>query len=74
LHLDDVHELVGIELPEGPYNTFAGFVVSQLGHIPTVGDSVEALGHRFTVTELDGRRIARVRVAATDSPSAASAG
>lgn len=70
LHLDDVRELVGIELPEGHYNTLAGFVVSQLGHIPAMADSVEALDHRFTVTELDGRRIARVRIAATDPPSA----
>jgi putative hemolysin len=74
LHLDDVRELTGIELPEGPYNTLAGFVVSQLGHMPATADSVEALDHRFTVTEMDGRRIARVRIAAidsTDSPIAA---
>ncbi len=74
LHLDDVRELVGIALPEGHYNTLAGFVVSHLGHIPTVTDSVEALDHRFIVTELDGRRIARVRIAATDPSTAAPEG
>jgi putative hemolysin len=62
LHRDDVHELAGIELPEGHFNTLAGYVVDQLGHAPQVGDTVEALGHRFTVTELDGRRASRVRV------------
>jgi putative hemolysin len=62
LHRDDVHELAGIELPEGHFNTLAGYVVDQLGRAPQVGDTVEALGHRFTVTELDGRRASRVRV------------
>jgi putative hemolysin len=62
LHRDDVHELAGIELPEGHFNTLAGYVVDRLGRAPQVGDTVEALGHRFTVTELDGRRASRVRV------------
>ena len=34
---------------------------------PTVGDGFEAHGHRFTVIEMDGRRVARVRVAAADA-------
>jgi putative hemolysin len=62
LHRDDIKELTGIELPEGHFTTLAGFVISQLGQAPQVGDSVEALGHRFTVTEMEGRRVARVRI------------
>jgi putative hemolysin len=62
LHRDDVHELTGIELPEGHFNTLAGFVVEQLERAPRVGDTVEALQHRFTVTELDARRASRVRI------------
>jgi len=61
-HRDDVNELAGVELPEGHFNTLAGYVVDRLGRAPRVGDTVEALGHRFTVTELDGRRASRVRV------------
>ena len=56
-------EAIGIVLPEGPYETLAGFVQTQLGRVPSVGDSLEAHGHRFTVVEMDGRRVARVRVA-----------
>ncbi|MGH4008236.1 MAG: hemolysin family protein [Pseudonocardiaceae bacterium] len=66
LHRDDIKELTGIELPEGHFNTLAGFVISQLGRVPEVGDSVAALGHRFTVTEMDERRVARVRVTPID--------
>jgi putative hemolysin len=66
LHRDDIKELTGIELPEDHFTTLAGFILSQLGRIPTEGDSVEALGHRFTVTEMDGRRVARVRITPLD--------
>jgi putative hemolysin len=62
LHRDDIKELTGIELPEGHFTTLAGFVISQLGRAPQAGDSVEALGHRFTVTKMDGRRLARSRI------------
>jgi putative hemolysin len=61
-HRDDIKEQIGLELPDGHYNTLAGFVISELGRTPGVGESVEALGHRFTVTEMDGRRVARIRV------------
>jgi len=40
----------------------AGYVVAELGELPEVGGSVEVGGHILTVTELDGRRAARIRV------------
>ncbi len=69
LNLEDFEDRTGLELPEGPYETVAGFVIHQLGRLPDVDESVEALGHRFTVTELDGRRIATVRLSALPSQS-----
>ena len=63
LHADELAERSGIRLPEGPYETLAGFVQAALGRIPEVGDAVEAHGHRFSVVEMDGRRVARVRIA-----------
>ncbi|MCW2600129.1 MAG: hypothetical protein JWM02_1958 [Frankiales bacterium] len=62
LNLDEVEEQTGVHLPDGPYETLAGFVMASLGHVPRVGEAVEADGHRLEVTELDGRRISRVRV------------
>jgi putative hemolysin len=62
LNLEDFEDRTGLELPEGPYETVAGFVINELGRLPVVGESVVALGRRFTVSELDGRRIARVRI------------
>jgi putative hemolysin len=62
LNLEDFEEECGLTLPEGPYETVAGFVISVLGHLPAQGEAVETGTHRITVTELDGRRVARVRV------------
>ncbi len=67
LNLDEFAEQTGIELPEGPYETVAGYMVASLGQLPSEGDHVDANGHKLTVTELDGRRIARVRVAPSRS-------
>ena len=64
LNLDEFGELTGIDLPEGPYETVAGYLLAALGHLPGEGESAEVLGRRLTVTELDGRRISRVRVSA----------
>ena len=62
LNLEDFADEAGFELPDGPYETVAGYVVATLGHLPAVAEEVTVEGHRLTVTELDGRRVARVQV------------
>ena len=62
MHLDDFVELTDLELEPGPYSTVAGLVLDRLGHIPTVGESVDVGGWRITVTSLDGRRISRLHL------------
>jgi CBS domain containing-hemolysin-like protein len=47
---------------EAGVETLAGFLLTQLGHLPDEGESVEYAGRRFIVAEMAGRRIARVRV------------
>ncbi|MFE0537038.1 hemolysin family protein [Streptomyces nigra] len=51
---------VGLKVPEGPYETLAGLVATELGRIPTVGDTVEVAGWRLDVVDAAGRRAARV--------------
>ncbi|MGI8307517.1 hemolysin family protein [Saccharopolyspora hattusasensis] len=62
LHRAEFEQQTGIALPDGPYDTVAGFVVSRLGRVPAEGDSLEALGHRFTVRAMDGHRVSRLLV------------
>ncbi len=65
---DEMAEQIGITLPENrDYETVAGFVLSHLHHLPATGEWVNALGWRFEVIDLDGRRIDKVL--ATRQPS-----
>ena len=64
LREDELAEQTGFELPEGPYETLAGFLLARLGHIPVVGESYEERGWEFTVTEIDRHRVEQVRVVA----------
>jgi putative hemolysin len=71
LNLDEFAEQTSIELPEGPYETVAGYVLAALGEVPSPGDSVKVPGYTITVTEMDGRRIARLRVTPAPRPAPA---
>jgi CBS domain containing-hemolysin-like protein len=60
LDLEHHHQ---IELPSGPgFETLAGFILNHLGVIPRGGESFLHDGLRFTVLEVDGRRVARVKI------------
>ncbi|WP_231851708.1 hemolysin family protein [Modestobacter italicus] len=67
-NLDDFADATGLKLPEGPYETVAGYVLAELGRLPVVGDTVDVEGRTLTVLELDGRRIARISVSAAPQP------
>ena len=63
LNVRDLDSQYNITLPEDPaYATVGGFVMDQLGFIPRGGESFEYGIYRFTVVEVDGRRVARVKI------------
>ncbi|MCC7078374.1 MAG: HlyC/CorC family transporter [Acidimicrobiia bacterium] len=62
LHHDELAEITSFELPEGEWETLAGFLLDLFQRIPGVGDIVEHTGWRFEVVEMEKRRIARVRI------------
>jgi len=63
LNVRDLDAQYNITLPEDPaYATVGGFVLDQLGFIPRGGESFEYGQYRFTVVEMDGRRVARVKI------------
>jgi putative hemolysin len=68
LNLDEFAEQTSIRLPEGPYETVAGYVLAALGELPKAGDMVQVPGYTITVTEMDARRIARLRVTPVPKP------
>ncbi|MFB7630946.1 hemolysin family protein [Streptomyces sp. NPDC056149] len=56
----DQLERIGLRLPEGPYETLAGVIATELGRIPAPGDSVEVAGWTMDVLDASGHRAARV--------------
>lgn len=56
---------LGINIPEGVYETVAGYVLEQLGHIPAEGEVVNGDGFRVTVASVKGVKIERVVITKT---------
>ena len=64
LHPDEVAEATRFQMPEGDYDTLAGFLFSRFDRIPEVGEHTAYEDWEFKVVEMDGRRIAKVLVVA----------
>ena len=65
----DLENEFGIEIPEGGFETLAGFLLFRLGEIPHVGETVEFDSRRYTVMQMDRNRIARVRIEKLPGPA-----
>ncbi|MFJ6077192.1 hemolysin family protein [Pseudarthrobacter sp. NPDC092419] len=61
LILQEFQAATGIELPDGHYETVAGFMIDRLGRLPKAGDRVEVPGYVLMVLAMDRLRIARIR-------------
>lgn len=62
LRPDEAAERAGVQIPEdSDYETVGGFIMSELGDIPEVGDTVELEQGSLQVERLDGRRVDRVK-------------
>jgi CBS domain containing-hemolysin-like protein len=62
LHPDEVFDACGFTIPDGDYDTLAGFVLERLGRIPEPGDRFDHDGWVIEVIEMDRLRVARVRL------------
>jgi putative hemolysin len=73
LQIDDLKDVLRIPvLPEeesGRYQTLGGLVMLQVGRVPVTGDVFEAVGHRFEVVDMDGKRVDKVLVSKQPSGS-----
>lgn len=66
LHADEVVDATGFEMPDGDYETIAGFVLDALGRIPDEGDALEHDGWQLEVVAMDRLRVASVQLVAPD--------
>jgi CBS domain containing-hemolysin-like protein len=60
--IGDLNELLDLEIPDDDWDTLGGFIFGTLEHVPEQGESIERDGWRFTVTEMNGRRVTRVKI------------
>lgn len=62
--IDEIDALIGADLPDGDYDTLAGFIISRLGYLPKNGDmdTVEYENLKFTVLAVEDKRISKVRI------------
>ncbi len=62
MHIGDLSDEIGIELPDDDVETVGGLVFSSLERVPEPGDTVELAGVVFRAESVEGRRVRRVRV------------
>jgi CBS domain containing-hemolysin-like protein len=74
LHPDELFDAVGLRIPDGPYETLAGFVLQRLGHIPSPGERVGLDGWALEVTAVERHRVVSVRVTPPDDTGSAGDG
>ena len=64
--IDDVSKALGIQIPDGDYDTIAGFVITLLGYLPSEDDkkvhTVKYDNLVFTVLDVKDRRIGKIKV------------
>ncbi len=62
IELEQLNEETGISIPEGEYDTLAGFILNYLGHIPKRDESFEYNGVKFVITRATRRKVDWVRL------------
>jgi putative hemolysin len=60
--ISDLDDLLDVGLPDDDWDTLGGFIFNTLEHVPVPGEHIDSHGWRFTVAEMEGRRVHRVRV------------
>ena len=71
LNIDEVIQILELESlgeEQNEYHTLAGFILYLAGEIPALGSSYEYRNYSFTITEVDGNRIDKVRISKIDKP------
>lgn len=60
--IDEANETLGLSIPDGEYETLAGFALEMLSHIPSEGETFRFQGRRITVAEMKGVKIEKLLV------------
>jgi len=64
--IDDLCKGIDHEVPDGPYSTVGGFIMTAFGKIPTRGNEIAEDGYRYTVLSMDRQRVDRIKIERVD--------
>lgn len=62
IDIEKINEELRLGIPEGDYDTLSGFLLSEVGSIPKVGDEISYKNHKFIVTKASLRSIEEVKL------------
>jgi len=62
MHIEELAEALGVQLPQGDYDTVGGWLTAHLGRIPKVGEQLTVRGLQINIIEADPRRISKLRI------------
>ena len=62
LEIGEANDELGLEIPEGDYETIAGFFLEQAQHLPTIGSRVRFGNLRMQVAEMEGSKIVNIHI------------
>jgi putative hemolysin len=69
VNIRDLETQHGLLLPrDAGFETLAGFIMARLQRIPHLGESFEYEGHRYAIEEMEGHRIAKVKIEKIETP------
>ena len=60
--IDELEDVIGNKIPDGDYDTVAGFIIEQLGKVPESGEKFTYSGNVFKVLEVKNRRVTKVEI------------
>jgi CBS domain containing-hemolysin-like protein len=62
IRVEDANQELQLNLPQGDYETLAGFILMRLGRLPAMGESITYQDVQLTVVEMQGPRIKRIEL------------
>ena len=62
MRVEEANEEMELNIPEGDYETVAGFVLDLLGHIPRQGEQLKYKNFKMVITEMRGMKIEKIRL------------
>jgi CBS domain containing-hemolysin-like protein len=71
--IGDLSEHLGVDLPEGDYDTLGGFLTNQVGRVPQVQEEIQWEDLLFSITAADDRKVERVEIRKIPPPPALTA-